>query len=504
MGRKTRWLGAAATALMLAVLAGCNPSVVSINHQGTNAGDDNSTDPVVSPDGTKVAFLSRAHDLVPGMPNDVYVNVYVRDLVAGTTELVSVSNGGAPGDLDSTYPVFSPDGTKIAFGSQARNLTPQSVGGHHQLYLRDLVADTTEMISVDATGTGPGDGESWSPSFSPDGTKVAFDTRAGNLGPTDTNNWTDVYVRDLVTDTSTLLSRNAAGTDAAIQGGYSPVFSPDGGAVAYSSTATDLGPLDTNRSQDAYLTDLATGTTTLLSQNAAGTDSANDPSDLLGFSPDGQLALFKSYATDLVAGTPVDFYWDYFLRDLTTGTTTRIDVVGFEVTERSFTFSPDGTQLAFATDSGSLDPRDTVVCHSDNIPPRPYACVDVYLHDLATGATTLVSTNAAGTSGGNGDSGGPHFSPDGERLVFSSTASDLGPTDTNEFSDVYVADLATGDVTLVSSREDGTDSGSYPSQQGVFGQDERTVVFTSMANDLGPGPDTNGHTDIYLKVLPED
>lgn len=500
MGRTRRIIGACGAVVAVAALVGCNPSVLSINHQGTDAGDAGSTDPVVSPDGTKVVFRSQARDLVPGMPSTTFVNIYVRDLVAGTTELVSQSNAGAPADQDALTPVFSPDGRKVAFVSLASNLTPQSRPAQHQVYVRDLVAGTTEMVSVDAAGTGPGDGASSAPSFSPDGTKVAFVTRAGNLGPADTDGWDDVYVRDLVTNTSTLVTRSA-GTDPITQGSTAPVFTPDGTAVGYTSSSADLGPVDTNRTQDAYLTDLATGTTTLLSANAAGTDSGNGATSLLGFSPDGQVALLSGYATDLVAGTPDDFYWDYFVRDLATGTTTRIDVVGFEVTERSFAFSPDGRQLAFATDSGSLDPRDTVVCRTDDIFGRPYACVDVYLHDLTTGVTTLVSTDAAGTSGGHGDSSGPRFSPDGERLVFTSTAADLGPTDTNGRADVYVADLASGDITLVSTREDGADSARGASQQGQFGRDERTVVFMSTANDLGPGPDANGHHDIYLKTL---
>jgi len=500
MSRTRRIIGACSAVVAMAVLVGCNPTVLSINHQGTDAGDDWSMDPVVSPDGTKVAFWSQAHDLVPGMPNDVYKNVYVRDLVAGTTELVSVSNGGAPGDLDSLMPVFSPDGTKIAFWSQARNLTSQSTGGEFQVYVRDLVADTTEMVSVDAAGTGPADGGASSPSFGPDGTQVAFQSRGGNLGATDTNNTDDVYVRDLDTGTTTLVSRNAAGTDASNIGAGQPVFRPDGTGVAYTSSSTNLGPVDTNSAQDAYLTDLATGTTTLLSRNSAGTDSGNQPSDMIGFSPDGR-ALFQSYATDLVPGAPGVVVHDYYLRHLDTGALTRIPVSGSAFSSPDLAFSPDGTKLAFSTDSGSLDPTDTAVCRTNDIPPIPYACDDVYLHDLTSGDTTLVSTNAAGTHGGQGDSSGPRFSPDGSRLVFTSTAADLGPTDTNGRADVYVADLATGDISLVSTRADGNDSAGGASQFGQFGKDERTVVFMSTANNLGPGPDSNGHHDIYLKTL---
>jgi len=497
---------AAAVALLGVVLVGCNPSVVSINHEGTDAGDGPATDPVVSPDGTMVAFVSDASNLVPGMPEDPHHHIYVRDLVAGNTELVSESTGGELADRPAYAPVFSPDGTKVVFHSTAGNLTPQSsLSPYAQLYIRDLVAGTTEMVSVDAAGTGRGDHASYAGySFSPDGTQIVFTSGAGNLGPTDTSLGADIYVRDLVTDTTTLVSRNAAGTSGGNFVSQDPVFTPEGTRVAYNSFATDLGPVDTNRRWDAYITDLATGTTTLLSQNAAATGSGNDHSWLLDLTPDGSAALISSYAGDLVAGTPDDALWDYFLRDLTTGTTTRIAALGLDATQ-SYDFSPDGRYLAFTTDSGSLGPTDTVVtCQNSDVPPRDVPCPDVYLHDRSTGTTTLVSVNAAGTNGGNSASSAPRFSPDGSRLLFGSGASDLGPVDTNGTADLYISDMDTGEITLVTTRQDGSDSADGASFLGQFGQDERTVIFQSTAEDMGPGPDANGHPDIYLKALPED
>ena len=511
MGQARRRLaGIVGAAAVAAALAGCNPQVVSINVAGTDAADNRSSDPVVSPDGTKVAFTSSASDLVPpgtGAGAEGHSEVYVRDLASGTTQLVSVGNDGRAGDATSMWPVFSPDGTKVAFNSTAGNLVDIPAGADLGLFVRDLVAGTTELVSVNAAGTSGSEGSATAPTFTPDGTKVVFDASGDDLVPGDSNHATDVFVRDLVADATTLVSRNAAGTASANGYSYTPSVSPDGAKVAYTSTATDLGPADGNSRQDAYLTDLASGVTTLVSHNAAGTGAGNESSDALDFSPDGHHLAFRSWASNL---GPVDSNGqsDIYLRDLQTGATRRIEVNGpigpLEVDYPEAVFSPDSTKVAFVTRAGNLGHPDDYVCRDHNLPPRETPCQDVYVHDLVSGTTTLVSRNAAGTNGADGESFDPVFSPDSASVAFTSTAGDLGPTDTNDDGDVYVADLADGSITLVSSNEDGTDSADGRSDQPSFAADARQVVYMSHARNLGPAPDTNGTDDVYLEILPED
>jgi hypothetical protein len=114
--------------------------------------------------------------------------------------------------------------------------------------------------------------------------------------------------------------------------------------------------------------------------------------------------------------------------------------------------------VAFATPASDLGPTD------------PGDDWDVYLRNVATGTTTLVSVNSRGTDGGNRYSGAPTFSPDGSRLAFESEANDLGPTDTNTCRvkpvqppdtpcmDVYVRDLATATTSVASVDDAGTDT----------------------------------------------
>jgi Tol biopolymer transport system component len=82
--------------------------------------------------------------------------------------------------------------------------------------------------------------------------------------------------------------------------------------------------------------------------------------------------------------------------------------------------------VAFVTDAGNLGPADG------------NGLSDVYVKDLTTGATILVSANAAGTSGGNGESRAPVFSPDGTKVAFTSDAGDLGPDDAGSQPDLYL------------------------------------------------------------------
>jgi hypothetical protein len=156
-------------ALLFAV--GCQPqptegwrsTLVSVNATGTDSAFGDSTDPVFSPDGSKLAFVSRASDLVAGdgQPPD-FTDVYVKDLAAGTVTLVSGSAtrvGGGNGD--STDPVFSPDGTKIAFVSSANDLGPQDTDrfgvdphGERDVYVHDLTSGVTNLASVRSGGGG--------------------------------------------------------------------------------------------------------------------------------------------------------------------------------------------------------------------------------------------------------------------------------------------------------------------------------------------------------------
>ena len=119
-----------------------------------------------STNGRFVAFYSDADNLVPNDTNGCR-DVFVRDLIAGVNFLVSVNtNGNASGDGISTDPAISGDGRYVAFTSSADNLVVVDTNRSQDVFVRDMLAGTTTLVSVSTDGINSGNGDSFSPSIS--------------------------------------------------------------------------------------------------------------------------------------------------------------------------------------------------------------------------------------------------------------------------------------------------------------------------------------------------
>jgi hypothetical protein len=161
------------------------------------------------------------------------------------------------------------------------------------VYARNIVTGTDYVVA------GSGDEQV----VSADGTVVAFRSSA-SLSPLDTNGFSDIYARNIVTGTTTLVSVNSAGTGGGHGYSYEPAISADGNVIIFRSEATDLNDLKTNGLYpDLFAHNLFTGATYLLSSNPDGTASGNDDTSYnIGISADGRVAVFFSYASNLVQG----------------------------------------------------------------------------------------------------------------------------------------------------------------------------------------------------------
>ncbi len=150
--------------------------------------------PATSGDGRYVVFLSAADDLVAGDTNGA-PDVFVRDRQAGTTERASVATDGSEGNADSgtAAPSISADGSRVAFVSGASNLVAGDTNGVGDVFLRDRQAGTTERVSVAGDGT-QADAASTSTAISADARYVAFSSLATNLVSGDLNGSSDVFV----------------------------------------------------------------------------------------------------------------------------------------------------------------------------------------------------------------------------------------------------------------------------------------------------------------------
>ena len=227
-----------------------------------NQGSGHSGSPSVSDDGRYVAFSSGA-DLAANDTNGVG-DIFVRDRDLGTTELASVSSAGVLANSHSFQLSISGDGRFVAFASLATTLLPpgQDTNGAVDIYLRDLVAGTTERVSVDSNEIqSNGESSLGNPgAISDDGRYVAFQSNATNLVNSDTNGFEDVFVRDTVAGTTTRISVNSAEVQADF-GGMQPAISGDGQTVAFTSGATNLVGGDTNSRTDMFVRDIQAGLT---------------------------------------------------------------------------------------------------------------------------------------------------------------------------------------------------------------------------------------------------
>ena len=315
-----------------------------------------------------------------------------------TITRVSVDSAGNQGNAPSFGPSISADGRFVAFTSIASNIVPGDTNNNRDVFVRDLSTNTTTRVSV-GSAANQANSLSLFPSISADGRFVAFDSYANNLVPGDTNAKSDIFVRDLSTNTTTRVSVGSAGNQGndASSGGS---ISADGRFVAFSSLASNLVPGDTNDSEDIFVRDLSTNTTTRVSVSGAG-NQGNDYSSDASISADGRFVTFSSEASNLVPGD-TNNKEDIFVRDLSTNTTTRVSVdsAGNQANGLSYipSISADGRFVAFSSDAANLVPGDT------------NSVGDVFVSDIGStpGVINTPSNNINGTPGNDNLTGTPN------------------------------------------------------------------------------------------------
>lgn len=170
----------------------------SVSSDGAEA-DQMSFLPALNTDGTVVAFKSNATNLVPDDRN-MAADVFVHNCTTGETIRASVGDEGQEGNDIAIPPSISGDARYVAFGSFASNLIAGvNTGGFAQIYVRDLLQETTTLISTSPQGQ-PGNAgvPDLPPSISRDGAWVAFNSQATNLVPGDNQMYLDSYIRENV------------------------------------------------------------------------------------------------------------------------------------------------------------------------------------------------------------------------------------------------------------------------------------------------------------------
>jgi len=402
-----------------------------------------------------------------------------------TTRVSYYSTGEGNGDTGSA--AISSDGKHVAYESGASNVVAGDMNAVPDIFMKDLISGGTTRVSSDSIGT-QANGSSGRPCVSADGGAVAFESAASNLVAGDPSVGLDVFVKVLASGETTCASRSSSGV---FGNGYSqaPSISDDGDLVAFQSAASNLVASDTNGYIDVFVKDLTSGETTRVSTNSSGVQ-GNGYSYRPSVSADGNHVAFDSEATNLTSVVNTGVASDIFVKDLASGETTRVSTTSSRALANGPSYKPsisaDGRYVAFQSDASNLVAGDT------------NATTDVFVKDLTTGQIARVSAPASGSEA-DGISSAPSISDDGRYVAFQSDAANLVAGDTNGLIDVFVKDRTTRAITRVSCRSDSLQGDGGSGSPSISGTGQY-VVFDSSASNLVTG-DTNGRIDIFLNEV---
>ena len=429
---------------------------------------------MISADGRYVVFHSGAADLTATPPDGD--NAFLRDLHTGTTTMLSASAVTGQAEGASNSEIISPDGRFAAFATTSTGVVSLPTD-ETDVYVYNIQTGALSLASVNMAGTAGGNGGSGigtfydTPgglTFSSNGEYLAFRSLATNLTPNVLTANRNLYVRNLDAGTTELVTPNLAGTDGG--DGDSDVvssagLSANGQVIAFEDIGGNLVAGDNNGVQDVFVRDLSGQTTALASARspllpaaypaALGANLATASVTGQQVSSDGQYVVFTSEVfygdttSDLAPGVPFSSTYTanhVFVRDTLTGViqVVDLDLTGTAVGGYSPVISADGQYVAFVGSANLLPAGIAATGPGD---------LDIYVRDLASGTTTLVSVNAAGTKDAPVDAQSLAISADGQYVTWTSTdvSAVAGTVSESPGNDhlVFERDLATGTNYLV-------------------------------------------------------
>jgi Tol biopolymer transport system component len=445
-------------------------TLVSSASDGTPANGQSDL-PVLSPDGTMVAFIASAANL--GVPPGDH-GLFVKDLASGQARMLAHAN-------TFLTAVWSPDSSRVAF-------TASTTPGHEYpvgAFVADVASGAVTQPDVGVSGSSDG---AAAIGWSPDGTRLAVHVL----------NATSV-IRVVNPTTGALTDVSTASDGSPLTGGcYDASWRPDGAAIAIACRLPgqpDLG--------EVYVKDLSTGALTIASSGSDGTAAngvAEFPWSLVGayggaaWSPDGTRLMFNSNATNLLVPASSANHAGLYVKNLTTGalqlvTATSSGRPGDEWAGAA-AWSPDGTQIAFTGNGGLVD---------------TLYDWQAFVKTLSTGQLTLLNRRPDGAPGNAWCEpyAIPAWSPDGSQVMFQSESTDLVPGLINGVAQgqLYVANLSDGSLTDVTTSADGLpeDTATDEPMMGQWTPDGDHVVFVSGAQNLTPvGTDSQ---NVFLKTI---
>lgn len=482
---------------------------VSFDFDGTGTPTGESSNSSISADGRFVAFQSTASDLVDGMvdANGPGTDIFVRDRLTKTTILVSSSTVSLTisGNQPSFNPHISANGRYVLFESRATNLTNNDSNQQViDVFRFDTFDGSRQLISENNSGgstlgatTRIGDApDSNGRYISDDGRYVVFQSNAPDLVDVDDNLKQDVFVRDALFGITYMVSFNQAIGNSGDGASANPTISATGRFIAFESEAQDLvenGPADLAEHRKIFLHDLTNRTNKLLSTDSTGGTNGIDADS---FRPkinfDGKVVAFESLAR--LAANDGNFFQDIYVRNVAQGSPVLVSADAGRRSPNAPSANPsisdDGRWVVFDSLASDLVTND-----NDGITETAR---DVFLRNLETNTTTLVSSNSASTGSGNFASSRASINGNGTAVVFQSQATNLIQgfvhDNTAQNFDVFAYNVATAAKTLVSTARGTTlRTGNGNSFNSTISRDGRYIAFEGTASNL-IGGDRNGET----------
>lgn len=454
---------------------------------GTN-GDSSGTGGV-SDDGRYALLFSEASNLVPGDTNRA-TDLFLYDHQNDAVERVNLGNGGVQANADTLLKAdLSDDARYAVFESRATNLVTADTHRTWQVYLRDRVAQTTTLVSRGLDGSGSETG-GYAPQISADGRYVVFISYDA-LVESDINFFNDVYRYDRVSGTLEIISVSATGEAGNLDSSEARI-SADGHYVAFHTNASNLFPGDSNFAGDIVLRDTVANINVNATVSPSGGQFGGQRFFATGnaVSADGRYVLFNTdRALELVDSNAAT---DGFRFDRVTGQTTRV------------THGPGGALLQYGATGLALSADGTVLLMEssgdDLLSGTTQGYRRSYARDLTSGSITLVKLRP-GSLRPEDETTKCDLSGNGGIAYCTSYGRNLTDVDNNMFGDFFRSAIGADSGTRVSvplpgsSAAANADSGDLSAGAS---DDGRYVAFQSNANNLVVG-DNNGVSDVFLR-----
>jgi Tol biopolymer transport system component len=429
--------------------------------------------------------------------------------INGTSSIISVSSNGGPSNGDSYNDFDSPsitdNGRYIVYLSTATDLITNLTNYpgidssiYRQVYLRDTITNTTTLISKNSTGS-PANYPCWDTAISGNGNYIVYASSATNLikGINPYEN-AAAYVYNRLTGTTTCITLSYSNKNTTATGGESNdvgsfSMSDNGRYISYVSDETNLVKNITNIYQNVFLYDQQKGSTTLIN-TATNNTQANENSWYPSISSDGQYIVYESAANNLI-NNDTNGIPDIFLYNTQTKTTKRIDT------------SNNGTQANGLSEDPVISGNGEYVAYYSealNLVPNTVSLKTCggnivgsydYLYNVLTGTTSMVDTSPDGIGLGISDNG--HY------IVFVSDATNLDPTAniTGNYACVFLRDTINNTTKLIAGSTDNTTGLNEHCLYPVISGDGLHIVYTGDAGYSLPGTKPDGYSNVYLYTI---